>query len=82
MPISVTIDGREVVSAVVEVGDQHRHVRFPLKLKAGAGTLEARAGDGTMYEAEVAMPKAEKRWGVLSFWPPPRTTPRSSTGSS
>lgn len=68
MPITVTIDGRQVVSTDFQVGDQHDFARFGLVLAAGSRRIEGRAGDGTVVEATFTVPDEGERWGVLTFW--------------
>jgi hypothetical protein len=68
MPITVTIDGRQVVSTDFQVGDQHQFVRFGLDLAAGLRRVVARAGEGTVIDATFTMPDDGRRWGVLTFW--------------
>lgn len=65
MAITVTVDGRQVVSTDFQVGDEHR---LALDLAAGPRRVVARAGDGTVVDATFTMPEDGERWGVLTFY--------------
>jgi hypothetical protein len=68
MAITVTLDGRQVVSTDFQVGDQHQFLRLALDLAAGPRRIVARAGDGTVVDDTFTMPEDGERWGVLTFW--------------
>ena len=65
MAITVTVDGRQLVSTDFQVGDQ---LRLALDLAAGPRRVVARAGDGRVIDATFTMPEDGERWGVLTFY--------------
>jgi len=70
--ITITIDGKKVISSTFEVGEgkrrQHNWISHGFDLTPGTHKLEAVSAKGdAKFEKEFEI-KDEKHWAVLSYW--------------
>ena len=65
--ISISIDGKSLVTNTFLVENQHYWKIYSIQLNTGKHYLKAKAGFGP-YEIERDFNIAEKHWAVLNFW--------------
>ncbi|MFN2469712.1 MAG: hypothetical protein ABR583_01740 [Gaiellaceae bacterium] len=83
--IHVRIDGKAVIAAPFDVGNQHNWVRYTFRLRQGRHVLKAR-GRGGAARLTRSFELGVRKWAVLEYWdyhdtgtvPEPRFTFRLS----
>ena len=66
--ITITIDGKKVISSSFDVGNQHTWIAHGFELTPGTHKLEAVSAKGEAKIEEEFEIKDDKHWGVLSYW--------------
>jgi hypothetical protein len=73
IPITVTIDGKTVVSESFKVESQHNWIAFDLSLPAGNHEIIATSPNGTAMTKTITVADAP-RWLVVNYWYSPEET--------